>query len=167
MKPRHKRLALIVAGLALLSVAVGLVLTALGGNINFSYTPSQVANHEVPRDRPFRIGGLVETGSLVRNQGLAVSFRVTDTVRTVQVEYTGILPDLFHEGRGVVALGTVDGAGVMHASEVLPKHDENYMPPEAARALKAAGKPLSGELYVGDTAAGTAAPGTATPLVRQ
>jgi cytochrome c-type biogenesis protein CcmE len=132
----------IVAGLAGLGIAAGLVLNAFQSNLVFFFTPSQVAAHEAPRDRTFRIGGLVEEGSVVRDKdALTVRFRVTDTAKTIPVVYTGILPDLFKEGKGVVAQGRIGADGTFKASEVLAKHDENYMPPEAAHALEQAGKP--------------------------
>ena len=141
MKPRHKRLAAIVAGVALLGAAVGLVLYAFQSNLVFFFSPSQVAAGEAPRDRAFRIGGLVQAGSVKRgSEGLAVQFVVTDTAHSIPVAYTGILPDLFREGKGVVAQGKVGPDGVFRASEVLAKHDENYMPPEAAHALEQAAK---------------------------
>ena len=141
MTPRRKRLAWIVAGVAVLATAVGLVLYALSSNIVFFFTPSQVAAKEAPQGRAFRVGGLVEDGSVRRN-GLDVSFRITDNARTIPVVYRGTLPDLFKEGKGVVAQGAVGTDGVFKASEVLAKHDENYMPPEAAEALKKAGHPM-------------------------
>ena len=121
----------------MLAVAAGLVLTALNSNIVFFYTPTQVANAEVPRERNFRIGGLVAPGSVQRD-GTRVSFIVTDNVNHVPVAYTGSLPDLFREGKGVVAQGRLEANGHFVASEVLAKHDENYMPPEAAAALEQA-----------------------------
>lgn len=143
MKPRHKRLALIAAGLAALAGAAVLVLDAFRSNLVFFYTPSQVAAHEVPRDRAFRIGGLVEAGSVKRQaDGVTVRFVVTDTAKSVVVLYTGILPDLFKEGKGVVAQGDLSADGVFHAREVLAKHDENYMPPEAAEAVERAHKAM-------------------------
>ena len=138
---RRKRLIWIVIGLAILAVAVGLVLYALKSNIVFFFTPTQIAANEAPQGRAFRVGGMVESGSVVRN-GLDVQFRVTDTVKTIPVVYRGTLPDLFREGKGVVAQGKVGPDGVFKADEVLAKHDENYMPPEAAEALKRAGKPV-------------------------
>ena len=138
---RRKRLFWIVIGLAILAVAVGLVLYALKSNIVFFFTPTQIAANEAPQGRAFRVGGMVETGSVVRD-GLDVQFRVTDTVKTIPVVYRGTLPDLFREGKGVVAQGKVGPDGVFKADEVLAKHDENYMPPEAAEALKRAGKPV-------------------------
>jgi cytochrome c-type biogenesis protein CcmE len=144
---RRKRLFWIVIGLAILAVAVGLVLYALKSNIVFFFTPTQIAANEAPQGRAFRVGGMVETGSVVRN-GLDVQFRVTDTVKTIPVVYRGTLPDLFREGKGVVAQGKVGPDGVFKADEVLAKHDENYMPPEAAEALKRAGKPVgTGTVY--------------------
>ena len=133
----------IVAGLAGLGIAAGLVLNAFQSNLVFFFTPTQVAANEAPRDRAFRIGGLVEEGSVQRGKdALTVRFRVTDTAKTIPVTYTGILPDLFKEGKGVVAQGRLGPDGTFKASEVLAKHDENYMPPEAAHAIeKAGGKP--------------------------
>ena len=139
MKPRQRRLAAIVAGLVLLAVAAALVLNAFQGNIVFFLTPSQVAANEAPVERTFRIGGMVEKGSLRRRaDGLTVDFVVTDTAKRIPVVYTGILPDLFKEGKGVVTQGKLGPDGVFRASEVLAKHDENYMPPEAAHALSRA-----------------------------
>jgi len=150
MKPRSRRFLWIVAGLAILGLAVTLVLQSFRSNLVFFYTPSQVASHQAPTGREFRIGGLVEDGSLARDAGLGVRFKVTDTARTIIVDYRGILPDLFKEGKGVVALGMLGPDGVFHASQVLAKHDENYMPPEAAEALRAAGKPIRGTLFAGE-----------------
>ena len=139
MKPRQKRFVFIAAGIAGVAVAVGLVLYALRGNVNLYFTPTQVYNKEVPSGRSFRIGGLVEEGSVKREKdGLTVNFVITDTHKSIPVVYKGILPDLFKEGKGVVAQGKVEANGVMLADEVLAKHDENYMPPEAADALKKA-----------------------------
>ena len=143
MKPRHKRIALIVAGLAVLAIAVTLVLSAFNSNLVFFFTPTQVVAHEAPQGRNFRIGGLVEKGSLKRQpDGLTVHFVVTDTAKSVPVTFTGILPDLFKEGKGVVAQGKLAADGVFAASEVLAKHDENYMPPEAADAVERASKAM-------------------------
>jgi len=126
----------IVAGVAALGVATALVLNAFQSNMVFYLTPTQVATNEAPRDRAFRVGGLVEEGSLVREKdALTVRFKVTDTARTIPVVYTGILPDLFKEGKGVIAQGRVGADGVFRATEVLAKHDENYMPPEVKDAL--------------------------------
>lgn len=139
MKPRHKRAAVVLGVLAAVGVAVGLVLNAFNSNLVFFYTPTQVAGNEAPQGRTFRIGGMVQEGSVVR-EGLMVSFVVTDTAMTVPVRYQGVLPDLFQEGKGVVAEGRIGGDGVFTAREVLAKHDENYMPPEAAAALRQAGQ---------------------------
>ena len=129
----------IVAGVAALGVATALVLNAFQSNMVFYLTPTQVATNEAPRDRAFRVGGLVEEGSLVREKdALTVRFKVTDTARTIPVVYTGILPDLFKEGKGVIAQGRVGADGIFRATEVLAKHDENYMPPAAADAVKKA-----------------------------
>lgn len=142
MKARHKRWALIVAGLAAIGLAAGLVLNAFRSNLVFFYTPTQVAAGEAPQGVSFRIGGLVEAGSLKRSEGsLDIHFTVTDTVRKIDVVYAGILPDLFKEGKGVVAQGKLSPDGLFHAETVLAKHDENYMPPEAAEALRRAGVP--------------------------
>jgi len=139
MKPRVKRLGWILGGLAALGIAAAMVLNAFRSNLVFFYTPTQIAAKEAPQGRPFRVGGLVESGSLSREPNtLTVHFRVTDTAQTIPVIYTGLLPDLFKEGKGVVAQGTLGSDGVFHANEVLAKHDENYMPPAAADALKKA-----------------------------
>ncbi len=139
MKLRQKRLVYIVVALAAVGLAVGLVLNALKDNVSLYFTPSQVYNKEAPIDRSFRIGGLVEQGSMKREgDGLTVHFVITDLKKSLPVVYKGILPDLFKEGKGVVAQGKMEADGMMHASEVLAKHDENYMPPEAADALKKA-----------------------------
>ena len=144
MKPRQKRLAL--AGGLLVSVAAmaALVFNAFQSNLVFFYSPSQVAAKEAPSNRTFRLGGLVEAGS-VKRDGVAVNFVVTDTAKTVPVRYVGILPDLFKEGKGVVAQGQIQD-GVFVAREVLAKHDENYMPPEAAAALASAAKDKGGAM---------------------
>jgi cytochrome c-type biogenesis protein CcmE len=136
MKPRTRRGLAILAGLATLGVAVALVLNAFQSNLVFFFSPSQIAANEAPRDRSFRIGGLVEEGSIKREgQTLTVNFVVTDLAQRVPVSYTGMLPDLFKEGKGVVAQGKLGPDGVFRAEQVLAKHDENYMPPEAAEAL--------------------------------
>ncbi|HKC45695.1 MAG TPA: cytochrome c maturation protein CcmE [Burkholderiales bacterium] len=141
MKPRHKRLVFIAAGLSAIAIASALVLNAFRSNLVFFFSPSQVAAGEAPRDRAFRVGGLVETGSVKRQtDGLTVRFVVTDTARSIPVVYRGILPDLFREGKGVVAEGRLGTDGVFRAEQVLAKHDENYMPPEAAHALEQAQK---------------------------
>jgi cytochrome c-type biogenesis protein CcmE len=152
MKPRHKRFALIAGGVAVLAVATTLILNAFNDNLVFFFSPSDVAAAKAPKDRTFRIGGVVEEGS-VKRDGIIVNFRVTDTANTINVSYQGILPDLFREGQGVVANGKLGQDGVFRASEVLAKHDENYMPPEAAHALEQAhkaGKTMKG----GDTYGG-------------
>ncbi len=141
MKSRHKKLALIALVVAALGIAVALVLNAFQNNLVFFFSPSQVASGEAPTGRAFRIGGLVEDGSVKRQpDGLLVHFVVTDTARSIPVVYSGILPDLFKEGKGVVAEGRLGGDGVFTATQVLAKHDENYMPPEAAHALEQAQK---------------------------
>ncbi len=146
MKPRTRRAAWIVAGLAALGVATALVLNAMKSNMVFYFTPTQIADNEAPKDRPFRVGGLVETGSVVRaKDALTVNFKVTDTARTIPVVYTGILPDLFREGKGVIAQGRIGPDGTFRASEVLAKHDENYMPPAAADAVKQAQQKKGGK----------------------
>jgi cytochrome c-type biogenesis protein CcmE len=141
MKPRHKRMAIIATGVLLLGGAAALVLNAFQSNLVFFFSPSQVAANEAPRGKAFRIGGMVEKGSLTRaSDGLTVGFRVTDTAKTISVTYTGILPDLFKEGKGVVAQGKLGPDGNFIATEVLAKHDENYMPPAAAQAIEQAQK---------------------------
>lgn len=141
MKPRHKRLALIAAGLGAIAIAAALVLNAFRSNLVFFFSPSQIAAGEAPKDRAFRVGGMVETGSVKRQaDGITVQFVVTDTAKSVPVVYKGILPDLFREGKGVVAEGRLGTDGVFRAEQVLAKHDENYMPPEAAHALEQAQK---------------------------
>ena len=134
MKPRHKRAAIIIGGLAAVGISAYFVLNAFESNLVFFFTPSQIESGEAPKNRTFRVGGLVKQGSLKRDS-MTVSFIVTDTAKEVNVSYTGILPDLFKEGKGVVAQGKLDGAGHFTASEVLAKHDENYMPPEAQHAM--------------------------------
>ena len=138
MKPRHKRMAIVVGVVARVGGAAALVLNAFQSNMVFFYSPTQVASLEAPVAKTFRLGGLVQQGSVQRD-GLNVNFVVTDTVKTTPVRYQGILPDLFKEGKGVVAQGQLQN-GVFVAREVLAKHDENYMPPEAAEALKRAGQ---------------------------
>ncbi len=139
MKSRHKRMAFIAVGLVALGGAVALILNALNSNINHFFSPTEVHADAAPKDRSFRLGGLVEVDSIQReDDGLTVHFRVTDNAETVPVIYTGILPDLFREGEGVVAQGNIDSEGVFHADEVLAKHDETYMPPEVAEALEKA-----------------------------
>jgi cytochrome c-type biogenesis protein CcmE len=140
MKPRHKRLAFIGVGLAGIGIATALILNAFQGNLVFFFSPSQIAANEAPIDRKFRLGGLVEEGSVIReSDGLTVRFTVTDTVQSVPVVFTGILPDLFREGQGVVTQGRLGDDGLFRAEEVLARHDETYMAPEVAEALKQAG----------------------------
>ena len=138
MKPRPRRLLWIATLVAAMGLASALVLNAFNSNLVFFYSPTQIAAQEAPTGRTFRLGGLVEAGT-VKRDGVKVSFVVTDTAKTITVVYQGILPDLFKEGKGVVAQGQLRD-GVFEAREVLAKHDENYMPPEAAEALKRAGQ---------------------------
>ena len=139
MKSRHQRLFGIGLGLLLLCGALFFVLNAFQSNLVFFFTPTQVAAGEAPKEGHFRVGGLVKAGSIQRD-GMAVAFVVTDTQREVPVRYVGLLPDLFKEGKGVVAQGRLDAGQLFVASEVLAKHDENYMPPEAQHALDEAAK---------------------------
>ena len=156
MKPRTKRGLAIVTGLAVLGIASALVLNAFQSNMVFFFSPTQVAAQEAPRERSFRIGGLVEQGSIQRDEKtLTVNFIVTDLAQKIPVVYTGLLPDLFREGKGVVAQGKLSPDGVFHAEQVLAKHDENYMPPEAADALAKARK---GELPAGAMTTSAAEP---------
>ena len=141
MKPRHKRFAIIAAGVAAIAVAAALVLNAFQSNLVFFFSPSQIAAGEAPKDRAFRVGGMVQAGSIKRQgDGLTVEFIVTDTAKSIPVTYKGILPDLFREGKGVVAQGRLGADGIFRADEVLAKHDENYMPPEAKHAIDQAHK---------------------------
>jgi cytochrome c-type biogenesis protein CcmE len=136
MKRRHKRIGFIVVGLAALGIATYLVASAFRNNLVFFFSPTQVAAKEAPLNRTFRVGGLVEKGTLKRDSdGLTVRFTVTDTAASIPVVYKGILPDLFKEGRGCIAQGKVGSDGVFYAESVLAKHDENYMPPEAGAAI--------------------------------
>jgi len=134
MKRRHRRITFIVIGLAALGLAAYLAASAFRNNLVFFFSPTQVAAKEAPVGRTFRVGGLVQEGTLKRD-GLNVQFTVTDTAASIPVVYNGILPDLFKEGRGCVAQGKIGADGVFHAEQVLAKHDENYMPPEAGQAL--------------------------------
>ena len=155
MKNQYKRLLLILAALALLGLASALVLSAFQKNLVFFFTPTQVLAGETPHGTSFRIGGMVEQGSLVReNDGLTSSFVVTDNVQRIRVRYRGILPDMFKEGKGVVAQGKVGPDQLFVAQEVLAKHDENYMPPEAAYALKQ-GQKINANANANALAAGT------------
>lgn len=141
MKPRRKRLILVAAGLGGVAIAAALVMNAMKDNMVFFFSPSDVLiANKAPQGKTFRLGGLVETGSVQRGDGLAVRFTVTDTVKAVPVTYSGILPDLFREGQGVIAQGKLGPDGVFHAEEVLAKHDETYMPPEVAKSLEEAQK---------------------------
>ena len=136
MKRRHRRIIFICVSLAALGLAAWLVLGAFRNNLVFFFSPTQIASKEAPVNKTFRIGGLVENGTLQRdNDGLTVRFTVTDTANSIPVVYKGILPDLLKEGRGCVAQGRVGGDGIFYADQIMAKHDENYMPPEAARAL--------------------------------
>jgi cytochrome c-type biogenesis protein CcmE len=136
MKRRHKRIAFIVIALASMSIAAYLVASAFRNNLVFFFSPTQVVAKEAPINRTFRIGGLVQDGTLKRDpDGLTVRFTVTDTAESIPVVYKGILPDLFKEGRGCVAQGKLSADGVFQADQVLAKHDENYMPPEAGQAI--------------------------------
>ncbi len=136
MKARHKRLAFVVVGLAALGLASTLVLKALDNNLSYFFSPTEVVEKKAPEDHTFRLGGMVETGSVQRGKELTVRFIVTDFANKVPVAYTGILPDLFQEGEGVIAQGKLNAQGEFIASEVLAKHDETYMPPEVADALE-------------------------------
>ncbi len=139
MKPRHKRMLFIVGGVVGIGIAAGLILNAFNSNMVFFFSPTQVVDKEAPQGRNFRLGGLVTVGSVKReDDGLTVHFTVTDNLNTIPVVYSGILPDLFREGEGVVAQGRLDEDGIFRAEEVLAKHDETYMPPEVAEALEKA-----------------------------
>ena len=144
MKTRTKRSLVIVGGLAALGVATALVLNAFQDNMVFFFSPSQVLANEAPQDRNFRLGGLVEEGSVVRSHdGLDVNFVVTDGAESIPVRYSGLLPDMFKEGKGVVTQGRMDGNGLFNADQVLAKHDENYTPKEVADTLKTAGNEVA------------------------
>lgn len=147
MTRKQKRGTMIGGAVAILSVAAILVLFALKDSVVFFHTPSDILEKRVAAGERIRLGGLVEKGSLVRGQGTTVSFKVTDTLKEIPVTYTGVLPDLFREGQGVVAEGTLDGAGVFAADSVLAKHDENYMPPEVKKALEAKGVKLGASAH--------------------
>ena len=149
MTRKQRRAILIGTCLGVLALAVGLVLMALRDSIVFFYTPSEVAEKHLDTGQRFRLGGLVENGSLKRGEGTTISFVVTDKRATLPVTYTGVLPDLFREGQGVVAEGVLTSEGVFHADSVLAKHDEKYMPPEVAKKLKEQG------VWRGDEQAGT------------
>ena len=148
MTRKQRRGVLIGTCLVVLGAAIGLVLFAMRDSIVFFYSPSEVAAMQIAPGQRFRLGGLVETGSVVRDEGTTVRFVITDQAKMLPVTYTGVLPDLFREGQGVVAEGTLEPDGVFHADNVLAKHDENYMPPEVAKKLKAQG------VWRGDAEAG-------------
>jgi len=139
MTRKQRRASLIGLGLSVLGVAVFLVLLALRDTIIFFHTPQEIVAKQIPAGKRIRLGGLVAEGTLKRGEGLTVQFAITDTVKTIPVSYTGLLPDLFREGQGVVAEGKLDAAGRFIADTVLARHDENYMPPEVAKALKQQG----------------------------
>ncbi len=139
MKPRHQRLALILGGIVILGTATAFVLNAFQDNLVFFFTPSQITKGEAPQNKAFRVGGMVKVGS-IQKEGINTSFIVTDTAKEIKVTYSGILPDLFQEGKGVVAQGKLSNPDLFTASEVLAKHDENYMPPEAQHAVEQANK---------------------------
>ena len=136
MKARHKRLGFILVGLVVLGLATTLVLKALDSNLSYFFSPTEVAQNKAPENHVFRLGGLVAVGSVQRGKELTVRFVVTDNANSINVAYTGILPDLFKEGQGVIAQGRMSPSGEFIADEVLAKHDENYMPPEVAEALE-------------------------------
>ena len=137
LKARHKRLGLVVIGLVIIGAATALVLNALEGNLSYFFSPTEVVGGEAPKDHVFRLGGMVQKDSVKRAEGdLTVHFVVSDMHKTVNVAYSGILPDLFEEGQGVIAQGKLGSDGTFVADEVLAKHDENYMPPEVADAMK-------------------------------
>jgi cytochrome c-type biogenesis protein CcmE len=148
MTRKQRRGVLIGTCVAVLAVAVGLVLFAMRDSIVFFYSPSEVAEMAIAPGQRFRLGGLVETGSVVRGEGTKIRFAITDRAKTLPVTFTGVLPDLFREGQGVVAEGVLEPDGVFHADNVLAKHDENYMPPEVAKKLRAQG------MWRGDADAG-------------
>ena len=156
MKPRHKRFALIAAGIAALAISATLVLNAFRSNLVFFFTPTEIAANEAPVGRNFRVGGMVVDGSVQRQaDGVTVQFVVTDTAQSIPVVYSGILPDLFREGKGVVAQGKLGDDGVFVAEQVLAKHDENYMPPEAAEAVERANKAMREAHRNANSGAGT------------
>jgi cytochrome c-type biogenesis protein CcmE len=162
MKTRHKKLALIGGALAILGIIAALVLNALNSNIALYISPTDVAAGKAPQGKAFRIGGMVKEGSVSREaDGVTIRFVVTDTEKDIPVNYKGILPDLFKEGKGVVAQGKLNEAGTFVASEVLAKHDENYMPPEAAKAVGDA-HARAAEKKAADAASGNTAPATTT-----
>ncbi|HIE55007.1 MAG TPA: cytochrome c maturation protein CcmE [Chromatiaceae bacterium] len=152
MKARHKRFGFLIVGLVILGLATTLVLKALDSNLSYFFSPTEVAENKAPKDHVFRLGGLVAPGSLERGKELTVRFVVTDNAHSVKVAYTGILPDLFQEGQGVIAQGRLGPDGVFVADEVLAKHDENYMPPEVAEALEKGHQKGVADMAKGSTA---------------
>jgi cytochrome c-type biogenesis protein CcmE len=164
MKTRHKKLALIGGALAVLGIVAALVLNALNSNIALFISPTDVAAGKAPQGKAFRIGGLVKEGSIKRQaDGVTVAFIVTDTDTDITVNYKGILPDLFKEGKGVVAQGRMTDGGIFAASEVLAKHDENYMPPEAAKAVGDAHARAAEKKAAAEAAGGQPAPAANPP----
>jgi len=164
MTRKQRRLTMIGGALAILAIAAGLVLNALRDSIVFFSTPSMAAEKHIPAGKRFRLGGMVEQGSLVRGDNLAVSFKVSDGGAALPVTYKGILPDLFREGQGVVAEGALDGSGVFKADTVLAKHDETYMPKDVADALKKQGRWKEGE--GGKPVASQETPGAASSVTQ-
>lgn len=152
MTRKQKRGLMIGGGVATLTVAAIMVLFALKDSVVFFHTPSDIAEKGVPAGERIRLGGLVAKGSVVRGEGTTVSFKVTDTLKDIPVTFTGVLPDLFREGQGVVTEGKLDAAGIFSADSVLAKHDENYMPPEVAKSLEARGVKLGGSAHPEDKA---------------
>ncbi len=151
----NKRLALIAAAAVILGGGLYLVLSAFNENLVFFYSPLQVERGEAPQGRLFRMGGMVEEGSVMRlEDGVTVTFKITDTGASIPTQYRGVLPDLFKEGKGVVAQGKLNEGGVFVAKEVLAKHDENYMPPEAEAAVKKAHQEMSAKVKAQKTAHG-------------
>lgn len=143
MNPKRKqKLVIVLGGLVAVGLAVGLMTYAMRENINLFYTPSQVVAGEAPLEKRIRVGGLVVVGSLQRGEGLAVTFDITDNAQTIRVRFSGILPDLFREGQGIIANGRLVEQNLVEAEEVLAKHDENYMPPEVKHAIEQAGHPV-------------------------
>ena len=160
MKSRHKKLALIGGALAILGIIAALVLNALNSNIALYITPTEVAAGKAPQGKLFRIGGLVKEGSIQRQtDGVTIAFVITDTAKDIPVAYQGILPDLFKEGKGAVAQGKLNETGTFVATEVLAKHDENYMPPEAAQAISDAQAGMSANKHVSPSSAEAAKAG--------
>lgn len=161
MKPKHRRMIMLACAALILAGAAALVMTALQDNIVFFRSPTDVVEKKFAAGRRFRIGGLVETGSVKRlPDGISVEFKVTDLKNSIRIAYKGLLPDLFREGQGIVAQGTLRSDGVFLASEVLAKHDEKYMPPEVADALKRAGRWKDGQKEGAITGAKSGAKGT-------